>query len=339
MTRYILATIFVASILNLNIIAVEDDPLQIRSESGWRSLSFNIICSANGVGQSKDFKILSSELQKLGHQVNHVNYPSLQANPVDINIFIEHFDPQLFPYAQKNCLIPNPEWYCNFLEYIPQFDLILCRTHEIERIFKEREGHTYFIGFTSCDNLRPEITKDYSQYFHLRGQSAAKGTDAIMKVWQERPDFPMMTITSHWKEYAPLHNLSLHQYIMSEQDLILLQNICGIHLLPSQTEGFGHSISEAMSCGAVVLTTNAPPMNEFVVHPDCLIDYYCTMPQRLAINYTVDPKKLEGCVENLCTYSNEELEIIGKENRQRYLRNKEFFQENLQQLFGSVTAQ
>lgn len=331
--------IFVTFLLPLPCLFSADDPLNLQAEFGGRSLRINVICSANGVGQGKDLKILKEEISQLGHEVQHIPYTIVSAyQEADINIFIEHFDPVLFSYAKRNCLIPNPEWYCSTAEWIPQFDLILCRTREVERIFKEQQGKTYFLGFTSCDHYCPEISKDYSQYFHLRGQALGKGTDAILIAWKERPDFPVLTLLSHWAEYSPLPNLSLHQYYMSQEELIYLQNHCGVHILPSQTEGFGHSISEAMACGAVVLTTDAPPMNEFITDPNCLIGYICTAHQRLAINYTADPKKIESCVEQLMTFSDDDLVRIGQENRQRYLQNKADFRNNLERLFGKAAT-
>lgn len=332
----------IALLLALPFLAFADDPLNL-AEFGRRSLRINVICSANGVGQGKDLKILREEISQLGHEVQHIPYTVVSAyKEADINIFIEHFDPELFRYAKRNCLIPNPEWYCSTAEWIPQFDLILCRTREVERIFQLFQGKTYYLGFTSCDNHRPEIEKDFSQYFHLRGQATGKGTDVILIAWNERPDFPMLSLLSHWAEYtkySSLPNLILHQYYMPAEELIDLQNHCGVHVLPSQTEGFGHSISEAMSCGAVVVTTDAPPMNEFITDPNCLVGYICTTTQRLATNYTADPKKLESCVEHLMTLSWSDLERIGQENRQRYLENKVAFKNNLQNLFGKVDVE
>ena len=48
----------------------------------------------------------------------------------------------------------------------------------------------------------------------------------------------------------------------SDEELRELQNQCQIHIQPSQSEGFGHVLREAMSVNASILTTNAAPMNE-----------------------------------------------------------------------------
>ena len=41
-------------------------------------------------------------------------------------------------------------------------------------------------------------------------------------------------------------------------------NTYTFHICPSLCEGFGHYISEGLSCGAVVITNNCAPMNELV---------------------------------------------------------------------------
>ena len=43
-----------------------------------------------------------------------------------------------------------------------------------------------------------------------------------------------------------------------------LQATHGIHVCPSESEGYGHTIAEGMALGAVVVTTNTPPIDELV---------------------------------------------------------------------------
>ncbi|KAJ3126874.1 hypothetical protein HK100_010034 [Physocladia obscura] len=48
-------------------------------------------------------------------------------------------------------------------------------------------------------------------------------------------------------------------------ELRRLQLASGVHVCPSEQEGFGHYINEARALSALVITTNHPPMNEFIV--------------------------------------------------------------------------
>ena len=51
---------------------------------------------------------------------------------------------------------------------------------------------------------------------------------------------------------------------LSDGELRRLQNSHRFHLCPSQTEGSGHYLVEALSVGATTLTLDAAPMNELV---------------------------------------------------------------------------
>ena len=137
--------------------------------------------------------------------------------------------------------------------------MIVCRTKECQRIFQNLGKEVYFLGFTSKNYYDASIEKDFSQFFHLAGNSLQKGTSTIIGMWKENPEFPRLTILKHGYIDPDLINLSWIPNYVSVEELCLLMNQSGVHLCPSETEGFGHYIMEAMSTGAVVITTDAPP--------------------------------------------------------------------------------
>ena len=113
----------------------------------------NIFSLMNGKGLELDQKILAQALEELGYDVQCKSfYDSADGvSYADINIFFEVLNPDWFSYAHSNWFIPNPEWYIQNLKLLKQVDLILCRTREVERIFRRLNKNTYFLGFTSFD--------------------------------------------------------------------------------------------------------------------------------------------------------------------------------------------
>jgi glycosyltransferase involved in cell wall biosynthesis len=121
---------------------------------------------------------------------------------------------------------------------------------------------------------------------------------------------------------------------ISNRSLLNLQNQCGVHLCPSKTEGFGHYIMEAMSAEAVVITTDAPPMNEFIKDPRCLVKYKSSGQWKYATTYVINEKELAYKVKALQQLSHEELQAIGRQNREEYLRRKAEFAQNFERLIN-----
>lgn len=305
------------------------------------ALEINIISNKNGVGLSRDVDILSAELKKYGHKVVFVNDSEYHPRPkVDINIFVQPRDAYYFPYAEKNYLIPNPEYTFFPHDFIPKFDKILCKTREAERIFKALNPNTVFISFTCKDRYDPLVEKRYKAPFHLAGASSQKGTETVVKTWIDNEKLPLLILLRHKHNSSDpsRKNINLRYEYLEDSELSHLQNSCGLHICPSDTEGFGHYIFEAMSCGAVVVTTDAPPMNEFVTDKRCLAGYSRTGSQHYATTYYVDPTKLDHTVSSLLCLTDQELEEIGKKNRKFFLENDRFFKEKIAELFSNVTT-
>ena len=310
------------------------------SQKQAKSLKINIISNRNGVGLSQDIDILQAELTKLGHSVNFTEDAFFTPYPkVDINLFVQPaqmYCRTFLPFADKNYLIPNHEWCYFSPEDIANFDVILCKTKEAERIFKPLNANTIFLGFTCKDCYDENIPKNFKSPLHLAGASSQKGTDRLIRTWLDNPQFPSLTLIKHKGKtlYPPMPNLNLIFEYLPPSMLKNFQNQCGLHICPSETEGFGHYISEGMSAGSVVLTTDAPPMNEFITDKRCLVGYDQTAPLNMATNYYVDPIKLEIAIATLLSLSDEELKEIGRKNRELYLENDRLFKKRLAEIFS-----
>ena len=298
----------------------------------------NIVSNKNGVGLSQDVEILETELIKLGHRVTffeETDFKTIQH--ADINILVQPLNLMSLPYAKVNILIPNAEW-CYFTpQQLAQFHMILCKTREGARIFKAFNANTVYLGFTCQDRYDASHKKNYKSPLHLVGASTQKGTDTVVKTWLKNPQWPKLTLLRHKGNvsYPPAKNIEIISTYLPRGELIAIQNRCGLHICPSETEGFGHYLMEGLSCGAVVVTTDAPPMNEFVSDKRCLAGYERTTPMQLAANYYVDSKKLDKVVTDLLSLSNEELEEMSKKNRALYLEMDRAFKERLASLFSS----
>jgi hypothetical protein len=91
-----------------------------------------------------------------------------------------------------------------------------------------------------------------------------------------------------------------------------------------------------MATKAVVITTNAPPMNEFITDPRCLVRAKMRSPQGLATKYHVSAKAIEKKLKKILKLSPEELEQIGRQNRERYLQYRPNFISRLKKLLQAT---
>lgn len=174
--------------------------------------------------------------------------------------------------------------------------------------------------------------KDYNQFFHLAGSgSLQKGTKTLINVWSRHPEWPNLTIRQKQQSFhiaAP--NINYVTHFLDDKHLRQYQNRLGVHLCPSEAEGFGHYIVEAMSTYGVVITTDAPPMNELITpERGRLANYTHTQSQRLGTNYYVDAEDLEIKIEELLAMDNNQKKELGENARNWYLENDKFFRRRL----------
>ncbi|AFC87411.1 glycosyltransferase [Frateuria aurantia] len=303
-----------------------------------------LIARSNGAGISQDLQRLQLALEATGHRVEHISLGRRRrwlqrwqcrwqrwrdrirghagTARHDINLFVEQLRPELFEQARHNVLMPNPEWFhAEWLPELARVDLILAKTRHAEQIFSALGCRTHWTGFSAQDCRRPEIVR-VPDFFHGPGRSGNKGTLPLIELWSRHPEWPMLHIVWRRKhvQLPPLPaNIRLYRDYLEEAELRRLQNGSVFHLCPSQTEGYGHSLAEAMSCGAVTITCDAEPMNE-LVGPDrgVLVATVAGRSQALARLHDFQAESMEAAIERCIRMSEPEQRQLGEAARQWY---------------------
>jgi hypothetical protein len=299
-------------------------------------LRVNVLIHLHTPGLRRDLVVLRSALEGIGCRVTVTPFirqlpvrvargirkvgSSLFARPLyDINLFVEDAPPDWFHTARVNCLIPHQEWFRPHLEpLLPRFDWLLCKTRYAEQLFAKKTSRTRCIGFTTEDRGTGSYRPDYGAFLHMGGTSRQKGSSAVVRAWKSHPAWPLLHVVWHEEtaDVPPAENILWHRGFVPEMQLRELQIHCGIHVCPSEAEGYGHSLMEAMSCRAVPITTDAPPMNELVA-PDrgILVPYSRTTSQGLGTNYYVDDQVLISAIEQLLALPVESRSGLGDRGR------------------------
>ena len=299
----------------------------------------------NAVGMDRDVQILTEAFSVWREQPSFSRYRSINPlrrfygphNPDETIIFLERVTARWLRQAGRYALIPNQERYApRLVPLLRHIDHVFCKTRHAQEIFAALHQSVHYLGFTSVDRALPYVTPDYTRFLHLAGGSALKGTADLMDLWAHHPEWPVLTLVQHRAGAAPRTmppNVELIDRYLADAELRVLQNQCGIHLCPSRSEGWGHYIGEALSCGAVTLVTDAPPMNE-LVQPDrgVLVPYYRTEPRKLGFNFYVDPAKLESAISDLLARPVAEKAQLGSAARVWFEANDVSFRKNLQRL-------
>jgi glycosyltransferase involved in cell wall biosynthesis len=313
----------------------------------------NLLAWDNQRGLSHDIRLLSRTLVGLGHQVHITRLgPHRQdgcwksrllylrmlwrrlctgdhkATLYDVNIALEHVRPTYFALARVNLLIPNPEWLSSRSQrYLDRFDAILCKTRYAVELFRARGCRAIHIGFDSPDCLDDSVPRQPS-FLHLAGASRMKGTKRLLALWQRHPEWPKLVLLQSPRTASRLahpHPANIEHrvgYLTDIREIRCLQNSHAFHLCLSETEGWGHYIAEAMSCKAVVITSDAPPMNELVsAERGVLVETTEGKPFNLITLRRFDEASLERAVEHVMAMPEVQRAAIGERARAWFLSN------------------
>ena len=318
-------------------------------------MRINLITYNNHYGLTQDVNVLIYLLKRHFRdrvEIFAVNFFDYKCNYVDLNIFLETVSFTLLKYAPINILIPNQEWYYKtWNPYIKYFDKVLVKSDYGETIFKQllqsqndSPNKVINIGWQSKDKLESKYKKDFTKYLHVCGKSKHKQTQLIVDNWL--PEFPELTIIYSPRD-VPIdekeqQNINYIRERVSDEELGRLLNESGIHLCCSDTEGFGHYIQEAKSVKSIVVTLNAPPMNNFVNEKmGYLVKYKNKKPvkQALGSKFILDDTDFQATIKKIMIQQKEnshQLKEMGEEGRKSYLDTCKKFRDTIKNVFRDI---
>ena len=261
------------------------------------------ICTnlGNGIGLEAEYLLLKAMLEKHGHVVEGVQFDgAVPPGTAGLAIFFEVFPHAMLGIARKIWFIPNPEWIHDSLEgpaiellISRHADKILCKTRDAERLLAANFGNAVYAGFLTRDRYDPSILRE-RKFLHIAGNSSLRNSAAIISAWKEyrywdSTPLPELTVVTN-AEGVPHETIPGVTFIKraSDKEITRLMNSHLYHLYPSAYEGFGHAIHEGLLCNAVMLTTAAPPMDEFGC--DFLVPSVSTWTKSLATLHRVHPQ-------------------------------------------------
>lgn len=312
-------------------------------------MKVRILTRDNGFGLSRDLRRVADALAEAGMQVEPLGMGGDHASNAlraawlrllqgwhgapEIQVFLERTYPRCLLLAPCNVLIPNPEWTGeDAVAVLPRFDAVLCKTRHAVDIFAAQGCATHYIGFSSDDRLDKTVPRERG-FFHLAGRSAAKGTQAVIDAWLRHPQWPTLTIVQSAKAattHAQAANIVHRVEHVSDAELRTLQNRYRFHLCPSEAEGFGHYLVEALSVGAIVLTTDGAPMNELVApERGLLIPPARTERLKLSPRYFVAVEAIESVVERALALDDAQVAGLSSAARDFFVAGDRAFRQRL----------
>lgn len=299
--------------------------------------SVNLISRDNGIGLSTDMDLLGGMLTGAGYDVQRVPWQAGQMRRCDVAIFLELFNPRLVRYSRHTVGIFNLEWFMPaWRQYLPQLTQLWAKSSDAHATYQGMRLRSHLTGFLSRDLYDPQVQRTPT-CLHLKGHSGLKNTPAVLEAWAANPDLPPLTIIAQQPIPDPPPGVTVLGRLPFP-DVVTQLNRHQIHVCPSRAEGWGHYITEGLSAGAAVITTNAAPMNEHV-HSDWgwLLPSTGQRPRSLGTEHDVSPDDIAAAVREAAEMTSEQRDAVAVRARESVAhRNEQFRQTALNLLRGML---
>ncbi len=320
-------------------------------------MRINLVAFENGVGNSRDIALLRHALVSIGCEVT-LSVPSKHARrrrklglvrafararlkravqgrsggrvaPFDATVMLEHVWPETLHLAGRNIIVPNPEFFDRHDQrMLSCFDAVFAKTRATEALFAPLGRPTRLTGFDSEDRYLEEGARAPT-FLHVAGKSRMKGTVRLVDLWCQHPEWPLLTVVQSLAQGAAAvtrPNIAWRTEYLTDAELRHLQNQHGIHLCTSETEGWGHYIAEAESAAAIVIATDAAPMNELVgAERGFLVAARARGRQNLATTFEFEQGALASAIERSLALGDDGRRRLGAAARAWFQDNKRDF--------------
>lgn len=247
------------------------------------------------------------------------------------------FDPG---FAKRFVYVPHIEWMNAKDEAslsLGLFDMVLAKNDLTQSIFSSlpvaaKVRDVPVTGWTSRDVGLGDDPWDegrFNRFLHVRGISQNKQTDVVVETWRKHPEWPPLLVTAyvndpfsfdHPLSYGP--NIDVIVRKQSDEEIVEQARAHGVHVIPSLSESFGHVLNEARAVGAILLTTDAQPMNNLVEEGRTgflvAADPKDAVPHFRSHAYPVTEAALEAAVGKVLNLSLSGRAEIGKAARAAY---------------------
>lgn len=246
----------------------------------------NVIIFSKGAGSQQyglgqDARILDGVLRDLNATgvsklvIKHkdpVTFVGKGALPTvsDVHIYLEVPCRVAYPWAAVNIVVPNPEWwYKNEWSWVlaDPSTVLFHRSRHSQALFSEATvGH--FIGwFVNPISKVTPTNKKTRRCLYIVGGSVNKAAMAAQIINYWKPEYPELIVVAS-KELGAEFPVALAGNVtyklghLSNSEKLELQDSCMYHVTASGAEGYGYTMSEALSFGAIPIWTDLPVYKE-----------------------------------------------------------------------------
>lgn len=206
---------------------------------------------------------------------------------LDVAIFMERVHPSLFRRCQdrgiRTVLLATldylPATQADLARGLEFVDLVVFTSEQGPRVLRElgHENVAPVVAGLSWSPRHAEPSSDGCTFYFNVGNFGGSDRRCVPMVLETfntlLPQYPRARLRikmltpprRHHPDFARLHErIEVIEGRLSPAEMIALQAQADVSLFPTRVEGVGYPMLESLALGVPVVTTDAPPMNEFV---------------------------------------------------------------------------